>query len=146
MFKGILFSILCIAAYSGNVAAESQWVDGKPNYYEVTPPITVNLNQRKNAYAQVKVSLMSFEAATMEAVDKHKPAIVHELIMMISTQSQQTMQSVEGRRKVQDASLDRIRTVLQDLAGIVPGVTGQGEEEVEIKGVEKVLFTDFVIQ
>jgi len=128
-------------------AADGGWIEGKANYYELKPPITVNLQAEKIRYIQVKVQLMSREVKTLEKIEANKPAIIDTLITLITAQDLATMRNVSSREKVRTEALKRIQTLLQDIAGIVPGeIIGEGEDAITIKGVEALYFTDFVVQ
>lgn len=147
----VLFLLLLIASTSQMaMAAGEEWIEGKANYYAIKPPITVNLKADKIRYIQIKVQLMSREVNTLEKIEANKPAIVDSLITLLTAQSLQTMRNVTSREKVRTEALKNIQTLLQDIAGIVPGeIIGEaeeGEEPPTIKGVEALYFTDFVVQ
>ena len=139
--------LLLITPISQLMAAESEWVEGKANYYEIKPPITVNLRADKIRYIQVKVQLMSREVNTLEKIELNKPAIIDSLITLITAQELSTMRNVASREKVRGEALKRIQALLKEIAGIVPGTPiGEGEDATTIKGVEALYFTDFVVQ
>lgn len=141
--------LLFAAPFSQLIAATDSgaWVEGKANYYEVKPPITVNLQAATIRYIQVKIQLMSREVHTLEKIEANKPAILDTLITLITAQDLATMQNVTTREKVRTEALKRIQELLKNIAGIVPGeVIGKGEDAKTIRGVEALYFTDFVVQ
>ncbi len=128
-------------------SAAGEWVEGKANYYEIKPPITVNLQADKVRYIQIKIQLMSREVKTLEKIEANKPAIIDTLITLITAQSLTTMRNVTTREKVRTQALEKIQLLLEEIAGIVPGETiGEGEDAIIVKGVEALYFTDFVVQ
>lgn len=141
--------LLIIAPLSQLMAAASggEWVEGRANYYEIKPPITVNLQAATVRYIQVKVQLMSREVNTLEKIEANKPAILDTLITLITAQDLATMRNVTSREKVRTEALQRIQELLKNIAGIEPGnVIGKGEDAKTIRGVEALYFTDFVVQ
>jgi len=139
--------LLFITSASQVAAAPGEWVEGKANYYEIKPPITVNLQADRIRYIQVKVQLMSREVKTLEKIEANKPAIIDSLITLITAQSLNTMRNVTTREKVRAEALTQIQILLEHIAGIVPGEKiGKGEEATTVKGVEALYFTDFVVQ
>jgi flagellar FliL protein len=142
-------ALLLLIAPAGSLlaAAAGDWVEGKANYYELKPPITVNLRADTIRYIQVKVQLMSREVNTLEKVEANKPAIIDALITLITAQDLATMSNVSTREKVRTEALQHIQALLQEIAGIVPGEKiGKGEDAKTVKGVEALYFTDFVVQ
>lgn len=140
--------LLLLATQPATAAKEGGgWVDGKPNYYPITPALTVNLNEFGISFAQIKLQLMTQEVATIEAVEINKPAVIDALITVISSKDRETMNSIQGRKKVQEEMKLKIQQVLEQLAHITPGESvGKGESAKEIKSIEQVLITDFVVQ
>jgi len=151
MIKNKLFlATLLLIASAGpltTASAAGDWVEGKANYYEIKPPITVNLQADQIRYIQVKVQLMSREVNTLEKIEANKPAIIDALITLISAQSLNTMRNVTTREKVRTQALSQVQILLESIAGIIPGEKiGKGEDATTIKGVEALYFTDFVVQ
>lgn len=138
---------IALAGQLTSAAAAGDWVEGKANYYELKPPITVNLQADKIRYIQVKIQLMSREVNTLEKIEANKPAIIDALITLITAQSLNTMRNVTTREKVRAEALKQIQILLEHIAGIVPGEKiGKGEDAKTVKGVEALYFTDFVVQ
>lgn len=124
----------------------ADWTEGRPNYFEITPPITVNIRASGDIrFVQLKIQLMSREVATLTAIEANKSALVDRLILLISEQSVEAMSDVRSRELIRKAALDQVIAVLRDVAGIVPKkATDEGGSAV--KGIEALYFTDLVIQ
>jgi flagellar FliL protein len=107
----------------------------KAIYYQITEPFTINfLTQSKQQarYLQIKVSLMAHDQAILDAADANLPMIQDELRMLFSTQTMETVSSVEGRRALQAQSLETVKTVLK--------------EETGDDNIDGVYFTSFILQ
>lgn len=143
--RGLLILILSIG--HSWALAEGEWVEGKPNYYEIKPAITVNLLEDEVRFVQLKVQLMSREVATLDAIEKNKPALVDRLLQLISQQSAETMTKVKSREEVRKQALLAMQDALSKVSNITTGKrVGKGEEAKTIQGIEAVYFTDLVIQ
>jgi flagellar FliL protein len=107
----------------------------KAIYYQITEPFTINfLTQSKQQarYLQIKVSLMAHDQAVLDAADANLPMIQDELRMLFSTQSMESVSSVEGRRALQAQSLETVKAVLK--------------EETGDDSIDGVYFTSFILQ
>ena len=60
------------------------------------------------------------------------PALRHQLIMMLSGQSIENLQSTEARETLRTAALTEVQKIIQDEAGV--------------SGVTDLLFTSFIVQ
>ncbi len=83
-------------------------------------------------FLQVYVEARTREESVKTELEKHMPLIVSELQMLFSSQSLQTMQTSEGRARLQVQATDTIKRVLTEESGD--------------PGIESVFFTNFVMQ
>jgi flagellar FliL protein len=130
----ILFSF--ISVFISPVHAEDEAKAApKAIYYQITEPFTINfLTQSKQQarYLQIKVSLMAHDQAILDAADANLPMIQDELRLLFSTQTMDTVSSVEGRRALQADSLETVKSVLK--------------EETGDDNIDGVYFTSFILQ
>ena len=109
-------------------------------YIEMTPTFVVNFGTTgRIGYLQTDVTLrVSAQAAA--AVERHMPALRHELIMLLSSQSAETLQAPEQREALRLAALasraQGDRGGRRQPAGRRPAETG----------VQDLLFTSFILQ
>jgi len=104
-------------------------------YYKITDPFTINfLKQSKQEvrYLQIKVTLMASEQTVLDSADKNLPMIQDSLRMLFSEQSMESVGSVEGRRALQQSTIDAVNSVLKKETGTA--------------GVDDVYFTSFILQ
>ncbi|WP_027329203.1 flagellar basal body-associated FliL family protein [Marinimicrobium agarilyticum] len=102
-------------------------------YYPLNEKLVVNYNVRgRQRFLQVEVSLMFRDNAVAAALEKHMPRIRNDLIMLMSGQEFEDLQTPEGRELLRQDALRSIQAILQ--------------EEIGQPGIEQVLFTSFVMQ
>ena len=105
----------------------------EPIYYAFDPAFVVNFNDGKNIrYLQLTMEVMTYDASVVDDLEKHMPVIRNNLIMMLSNLNYEVINTVAGKRKLQDEALTEIKSILMDKTGR--------------EGVEEVYFTGFVMQ
>ncbi len=102
-------------------------------YLPLDPPFVVNLENSPQArFLQVSMEVMAKAPEAIDDVKKHMPAIRNSLLLLLSSQSYETLSTVEGKEKIRGAALTDIQKILQDRTGK--------------PGVEAVYLTAFVMQ
>ena len=102
-------------------------------YLPLDPPFVVNLENSPQArFLQVSMEVMAKAPEAIDDVKKHMPAIRNSLLLLLSSQSYETLSTVAGKEKIRSASLADIQKILQDRTGK--------------PGVEAVYLTAFVMQ
>lgn len=107
-----------------------------PIYHEVKDPFIVNFGKQSNdavRYLQIKMKVMARDQQTIDDFVTHEPAIVHELLMLFFSQNYDDLNTSEGTRALQEATLNTINQQLSSLAG-------------NTTGLEAVYFTSLVMQ
>jgi len=105
----------------------------EPIYYAFDPAFVVNFNDGKSIrYLQVTLEIMTYDSHVVEDVERHMPVIRNNLIMMFSSLNYEVLNTVAGKRKLQDEALSEIQSILLDKSGK--------------EGVDEVYFTSFVMQ
>lgn len=105
----------------------------KPQIYSLSPSFVVNLLQERGTrFLQLDIEVMSRQDGVLAKLDDYQVVIRHELIMMFSNLSKDEINSVEGRKAIQQRTVNTINDVLKK-------ETGKG-------GVDDVYFTKFVMQ
>lgn len=102
-------------------------------YYPLNEKLVVNYNVRgRQRFLQVEISMMFRDNAVAKALEQHMPRIRNDLIMLMSGQEFEDLQTPEGRELLRQDALRSTQAILQ--------------EEIGQPGVEQVLFTSFVMQ
>jgi len=114
------------SAGGGSKAAASK-------YFSITPPMVVNVSDKgKVRHLQVGIQLRLENPADGTFIEEHKPAIQHELVMLLSGQEAKEIRSVKGKEKLRTDATAAIQKFLTDNIGKPL--------------IKAVYFTTFVIQ
>jgi len=102
-------------------------------YHTFKPPFVVNFFVAgKQRYLQISLTAMVREPGVMDAVILHTPLIRNKLVMLISGESLDELQTLEGKKQLQAKMLKAIQEIMQ--------------QEIKKPGVENILYESFVIQ
>lgn len=123
----LIASMLIATAHAEDEAAPSAEVI----YVELKPAFVTNYQSRKMGYLKADVTLKVKGGQTAEAVDRHKPALRHHLVMLFSSQTMEALNSMEGKEMLKETALSEVVSALQ--------------EEGEPAEVQDILFTSFIV-
>lgn len=102
-------------------------------YFELKPPFVVNYNWKgRQRYVQISVAIMTRNEAVIEALQKHMPLVRNNLVMVFGSQEFEGLKTQEGKEALRQKALEELQTIVSD--------------ELGEPGVEKILFTNFVMQ
>ncbi len=102
-------------------------------YFPIKPPFIINFQARgRQRFLQVSVTVMSREMAAIDAVQAHLPLVKNRLVMLFSGEVYEELHTDEGRELLRQKALMAIQEILQ--------------QEIGSRGVEQVLFENFVMQ
>lgn len=102
-------------------------------YYDFSKPLIVNFpTGSRMRLMQVSISLLVDNQEAIEDLKKHDPMIRNNLLMLISAQSSDELNSREGKEKLREAVHAEVSAVLEKMTGR--------------NAVKEVFFTSFVMQ
>ena len=102
-------------------------------YYALVPKFQTNYDvDGRPRLFQVGMSFKTREQDVIDALALHSPVIKSKLVILLSGQKFESLGSSEGREALRQACLEAVQEILNT--------------EIGKPGVEKVLFTDFVLQ
>ncbi|MGH1485038.1 MAG: flagellar basal body-associated FliL family protein [Cellvibrionaceae bacterium] len=102
-------------------------------YFPLKPPLIVNYQARgRQRFLQAEITVMAREDDVIEAVELHMPMIRNSLILLFSGQIYSELQTEEGRELLRQSALLELQEIM--------------ERELGKPGIEKVLFTNLVMQ
>ncbi|MDX1694211.1 MAG: flagellar basal body-associated protein FliL [Ketobacteraceae bacterium] len=143
----IIIAVLVALLVGGGVAAfflmsggdeaasedEAALAEAPAIYYELKPPFVVNYTWKgRQRYVQIGVAIMTRNEAVIGAIQKHMPLVRNNLVMLFGSQEFEGLRSMEGKEALRQKALEEIQAIVT--------------EEMGEGGVEKVLFTNFVMQ
>jgi flagellar protein FliL len=102
-------------------------------YVSLDPPFTLSFQDSSAAqYLQFSIDAAVEDKSVEAAIKAHGPAIRNGLVMLLSNQKAEELQTREGKERLRTQIRDEIRSTLK-------GLTGK-------PGVSDVFFTSFVMQ
>ena len=142
----IIIAVLVALLAGGGVAAfllmggddeaveeEASLVEAPAVYFELKPPFVVNYNwQGRQRYVQIGVAVMTRNEAVIAAIQKHMPLVRNNLVMVFGSQDFEGLRTMEGKEMLRQKALEEVQAIVSD--------------EIGEAGVEKILFTNFVMQ
>ncbi len=113
--------------------------DGEPTaslpavYIPIDPAFVVNFaSQGRARFLQITVEVMTRDPKVPEHIEQHLPVIRNNLMLLFSSQTYDSVNTLEGKEALREEALSVIQEILQ--------------EETGDPGVEAVYFTSFVMQ
>jgi flagellar FliL protein len=140
LLLSLLFMSVIATAEEG--AKESE-ADAGVKYMEMTPKFTVNLAEPKK-YLLVNVQLLVEGAGTIAAVKKHMPALRHELIMLYSGRSSDSLQTMEQREALRQETTKVISKTLEKMEDGT-GHSAKKDKSEHEEGFKEAFFTEFLV-
>jgi flagellar FliL protein len=102
-------------------------------YIPLDPPFVVNLDDNGTLrFMQINVSLMSRNKSVIEAMGANTPRLKNDLLMLFVGQDYANLQLVEGREQLRQEALKLVQDIMLEIGNI--------------RGVEELYFTSFVVQ
>lgn len=106
---------------------------GDASYVELKPAFTVNLAPEDPiGFLQISIQVLTFNDDVAEELEKHKPLIRNNLLVLFGKQSSAELRAPEGKERLQKSALETVQSVINK--------HGSGGE------VDNVFFTSFVMQ
>ncbi|MEL0637914.1 MULTISPECIES: flagellar basal body-associated FliL family protein [Marinomonas] len=119
---------------SDGVTAEEALPTSTPSIYlKLDAPFVVDfMVDGRQRYLQLDMTIMSKDQVQIDAVKVHMPLIRNSLVLLLSSQSFDALQTMNGKEALKKSALEAINGILQ--------------QETGKSGIDGVLFTNFVMQ
>jgi flagellar FliL protein len=136
-------------------AASSEAVEevAKPAIYFPLKTFTVNYDVNgRQRFLQAELTLMYRDEAVLKTLELHMPAVRNSLVMLLSRQVFDELQTAEGKEKLRTAALAEIQGIIAKETAASAEKTDDEEKDEKAKAkppepnIEQVLFTQFVMQ
>ncbi len=122
-------------------------------YYPLKPSFTVNYDVNgRQRFLQAELTLMYRDPAVLKTLELHMPAVRNGLVMLLSNQVFDELQTTEGKEKLRAAALQIVQDIItkEEAAGAEKEKEKDSKEKSKEKkapaNIEQVLFTQFVMQ
>jgi flagellar FliL protein len=116
-----------------DIETEVEVARGDASYVDLKPAFTVNLAPEDPVgFLQISIQVLTFDDDVAEEVEKHKPLIRNNLVVLFGKQNSAELRAPEGKERLQKSALETVRSIIKQY--------GSGGE------VENVFFTSFVMQ
>ena len=103
-------------------------------YLKFDPPFVVNFENRgMMRFLQVSIEVMTRDGATAELIRQHDPKLRNDLLMLLGSQTYETISTREGKERLRGESLQVVHDVIAAEGG-------------KPEKVEQLYFTSFVMQ
>ena len=103
-------------------------------YVEFNPPFVVNFDAKGvMRFLQVSIQVMTRDHETSEMIKLHEPKIRNNMLLLLGSQTLDTISTTEAKEALRKQSLETIAKIVEDEGG-------------EGKKVEDLYFTSFVMQ
>lgn len=120
------------------------------SYYPLKPNFTVNYDVNgRQRFLQAELTLMYRDEAILKTLELHMPAVRNGLVLLLSSQTFDELQTPEGKEKLRAAALKTVQDILEKERAAAAEKDKDKEKPKSKKPaptIEQVLFTNFVMQ
>lgn len=143
LFQALALMIAMVSVLPG-AQAQDEGAEGagpvkaRPIYLPLKPPFVVNYGGKgRLKYLKAELSVRVKDSSAANSVRHHMPLIRNNLVLLFSKQTDEDIDTQEGKELLRQSALEEIRTVVLEEDGERP----DGEE-----GIVDLYFNNFVIQ
>lgn len=117
-------------------------------YLALKPNFTVNFDVNgRQRFLQTELTLMYRDPNLEKLLEEHMPAVRNGLVMLLSRQVFDELQTTEGKEKLRADALKVVQDIITKESETTEEKDEKKKDEAKFKGtVENVLFTQFVMQ
>lgn len=130
------------AAAKGSVAVEPV---APAVYLALKPNFTVNYDVHgRQRFLQTELTIMYRDPEVLKVLELHMPAVRNGLVLLLSSQTFDDLQTVEGKENLRAEALKIVKNILmkeQEDAAEKPV-----KDKNKLPNIEQILFTNFVMQ
>jgi len=117
-------------------------------YLALKPNFTVNFDVNgRQRFLQTELTLMYRDPNLQKLLEEHMPAVRNALVMLLSRQVFDELQTAEGKEKLRAEALKAVQDIITKESEAANEKDEKKKDDAKLKGtVENVLFTQFVMQ
>ncbi|MBV1877499.1 MAG: flagellar basal body-associated FliL family protein [Pseudomonadales bacterium] len=106
---------------------------GHAIYHKMRPAFVTTFEaNNKQRYMQLELTLVTRESEVVSALINHNPLIRNTLVLLFAAEDYVELQTPAGKEALKEKSLKAVQTIMQ--------------REIGSRGIEAILFTNFVMQ
>jgi flagellar protein FliL len=149
---GATFFVVSKMLHKGDEAAEEEQTEEKTHaapaiYLALTPNFTVNFDVNgRQRFLQTELTLVYRDPQLEVLLKDHMPAVRNGLVMLLSRQVFDELQTSEGKEKLRAEALKVVQEIITKETQAATESEESSDEHQEVSTVENVLFTQFVMQ
>ena len=136
VFRASIYILCLISIFISSVQAEEgEAASPKAQYYALKPSFVANFGEttaKRLKFIKADISIMTYNSDAISAVMDHNSLVRHQVVMTLSTQSEESLATTEGQEALRLSILEKVKAVLKQETG---------KEQ-----IEDLLFTRFVVQ
>lgn len=136
--RNILWGLCLLVLLVGRVGAEEEAEAPPPvvaQYHDLSPSFVTNFGastSKKLKFLKADVSVRASSAAAIDEVMNHDALVRHQIVMLLSRQTEETLSDAAGQESIRLEALAVVKAALKAETG--------GEQ------VDDLFFTSFVVQ
>jgi len=89
-------------------------------YFPLEPAFVVNFKDRgRTRFLQVTMDVMSTNQAIIDEMQKHMPLIRNNILILLSKQDGELLQSGDGKEKIREVILKELQEIMTEKTGLV---------------------------
>jgi flagellar FliL protein len=119
LFALFIFLLSCFIPGLALAADEEEGEEAEKTqvaYFSLSPSLITNV-QEGARYLRCDVQLMTKDAANLEAIRLHAPAIRHELLLLMGEQKGKALKTASGKEKLRKMALKAAAKVMKKQTG-----------------------------
>ncbi len=126
--------LLCtLPAWGQDEESDGAIVGPSAIYIPLKPAFVVNYGgQGRLKYIKAEISVRVVDADAANTIRHHMPYIRNNLVLLLSSQTEESIETTEGKELLRQAAVEEIRKILA--------------EEGEVDGVVDLYFDNFIVQ
>lgn len=137
MFGGLAAFLMSSGILKQETGAQGHAAQTVPEaeaiYIPFEPAFTVNFGGANSSrFMQVTIEAMTHDSHVVEEVNKHMPVIRNNIVLLLSSQSVESVSTLEGKEKLRQEILTSVQDILKKRTGS--------------PGIDEIYFTSFVMQ
>ena len=118
LLNGILMSLILAGQMGGPAWSATDKAKADSVYLSLGEPLVLNLSSQRsrNTYLQLTADVLIRDSDSEAIIKTHIPAMRHQLIVLLSEQSENDMKSPEKREEIRKTATAEIKALITELS------------------------------